>query len=59
MINWPRGKWWLLIIVGVFAWLLIWHFKANFVLALFVTLAIGLVLGIRALAKPKVAHYQL
>jgi hypothetical protein len=53
MINWLRWKWWLLVIVGVFAWLLIWHFKTNFVLALFVTLAIGLVLGVRALVKPK------
>ena len=39
--NWLTGRWWLLIIVGVFAGLLIWHFKANFVLAIFVMLVIG------------------
>jgi hypothetical protein len=51
--NWLKGKWWLLIVVMVFAWLLIWHFKANFVLAIFVTLAIGLAVGVRALVKSK------
>ena len=49
--NWRTGRWWLPIIVGVFAWLLIWHFKANFLLAIFVMLVIGLVVGVGALVK--------
>jgi hypothetical protein len=47
MTTWLSEKGLLLALFVVFlAWLLIWHFKSNFVLAMFVAAGIGLVMGV-------------
>jgi len=52
MNTWLSEKGLLLLLFALFlAWLLIWHFKSSFVLAMFVAAGIGLVMGVLRLIR--------